>query len=360
MPRTVPLAIVGLGNVGRRVMQLLIDNRDEIRRRYDLDFQLCGVADSSGAAVFQNESRPAFGLAPKARGFDLREILSHKQSGQGVATFPKYGHAAMSARQLVEKAGADALLEMSPTNLKDGEPGLSAVEAAIERGMCIVLANKGPLVLAYERLMKNAARKQARLAMSATVAGGLPTVNIGRRDLAGSHIQKIEGVLNGTTNLILTKMADEGMSYADALALAQHEGHAETDPTLDVEGYDAAVKLLILAHSALDFHATLDDVERVGITGVTMADLARNKRDARVTKLLCVAERDNGRDTYRLSVKPTALPQEHPMARLNSHQMGVMYHTDTNGTIVATIEEANPMPTASAVVRDLINLYWQA
>jgi len=190
------------------------------------------------------------------------------------------------------------------------------------------------------------------------VAGGLPTVNIGRRDLAGSRIDRIEGVLNGTTNLILSKMAEEGMSYADALALAQHEGHAESDPTLDVEGYDAAVKLLILAHTALDFHARLEDVERTGITGVSMDELARTKQAGRVLKLLCVAERQG--EGYRLSVKPTALPREHPMAQLNAHQMGVVYHTDTNGTIVATIEEENPLPTASAVVRDLINMYWQA
>ena len=154
------------------------------------------------------------------------------------------------------------------------------------------------------------------------------------------------------------KMAEEGMGYADALALAQHEGHAETDPTLDVEGYDAAVKLLILAHTALDFHARLEDVERIGITGVSMDELARTKQAGRVLKLLCVAERQG--EGYRLSVKPTALPREHPMARLNAHQMGVVYHTDTNGTIVATIEEENPLPTASAVVRDLINMYWQA
>src|SRR5439155_2978946 len=202
--RTVPIVLVGLGNVGRRVMQLLLDKGETIKRRYDLDFQVCGVCDSSRAALFHMDAQPAFGLAgshadPSTSSGEfgvgalaLGDVLRHKQAGQGVATLPKYGQAGMSARQLVEKAGADALLEMSPTNLTDGEPGLSAVEAAIERGMCVVLANKGPVVLAYERLAKEAARKQARLAMSATVAGGLPTVNIGRRDLAGSRIDRIE------------------------------------------------------------------------------------------------------------------------------------------------------------------------
>lgn len=359
MTKVVPIALVGLGNVGQRVLQLLSAKEADHRQRYDLEFKVCGVADSSGAAIAMAEGpRPAFGLGPKSSGLDPRDLLRVKEAGQGAASLPKVGHAGMSARQMLEKAEAEALIELSPTNLQDGEPGLSACEAAIERGMNVVLANKGPLVLAYPRLMEAARRKQVRLAYSATVAGGLPTVNIGRRDLAGARIERIEGILNSTTNFILTSMAEGGMSYADALAEAQRRGIAETDPTLDVEGFDAANKLLILAHAALDYHATLADVDRVGITGVTMDDLTRAQARGEVIKLLCVAERDDER--YRLSVKPTALPQTHPMARLSAHQMGVMYQTDINGAITAYIEEGDPMPTAAAVVRDLINLYWQA
>ncbi len=359
MTQTISIALVGLGNVGRRVMQLLLEKEAQIKQRYDLLFKVWGVADSSGAAIMHDgTTRPAFGFAPKNAGLDLRDILRLKTAGQGVGTLPKFGRAGMSAREMIDKLDVGALLEMSPTNLHDGEPGLSVVEAALDKAMCVVLANKGPLVLAYPRLAEVARRKDTRLAFSATVAGGLPTVNIGCRDLAGSRIEKIEGVLNGTTNYMLTSMAEEGVSYADALAEAQRRGIAEADPTLDVEGYDATVKLLILAHAALDFHATLADVDRVGISSVTMDDLARTRKEGRVTKLLCVAERDGER--YKLSVKPTTLPLTHPMAQLNAHQMGVMYHTDINGTIVAYIAEENPMPTAAAVLRDLINFYWQA
>ncbi len=359
MVQTISIALVGLGNVGQRVLHLLSLKEAHIKERYGLAFKVVAVADSSGAAMAsESDAHSAFSIPSKSDGLDLRELLRVKAARQGVATLPKVGRAGMSAREMLEKVDVGALLELSPTNLKDGEPGLSAVETAIGKGTHVVLANKGPLVLAYPRLMDAARKKQVRLAHSATVTGGLPTVNIGRRDLAGSRIEKVEGVLNGTTNFILTQMADAGMSYTGALAIAQQKGIAETDPTLDVEGYDATVKLLIIAHAALDYHATLADVDRVGITGVTMDDLARAKAQGLVTKLLCVAEHDNRR--YRLSVKPTALPKSHPMAQLTAGQMGVIYRTDVNGDITAIIEEGNPLPTAAAVVRDLINLYWQA
>ena len=375
--QTISIALVGLGNVGRNVMQLLLDKEEHIKSRYGLSFKVVAASDSSGAAIAAPEARPAFGIPAKSEGLDLRELLRLKAAKQGAASLPKVGRPGMSTQDMMDKLEIGALLEMSPTNLQDGEPGLSAVETAIARGANVVLANKGPLVLAYPRLAEAARKKHVRLAFSATVAGGLPTVNIGRRDLVVAQIDKIEGILNGTTNFILTSMAENGMSYKDALAIAQANGIAETDPTLDVEGYDAAVKLLILAHAALDYHATLADVERVGITGVSMDDLARAKAQGMVTKLLCVAERiapdaapsgpaqatgnlPPAGARYKLSVKPTALPPTHPMARLTAGQMGVMYHTDVNGEITAIIEEGNPMPTAAAVVRDLINLYWQA
>ncbi len=339
-------------------MQLLLEKEAHIKSRCGLSFKVIAASDSSGAAIAAPEARPAFGIAAKSDGLDLRELLRRKAAKLGAASLPKVGHPGMSTQDMLDKLDFGALLDLSPTNLKDGEPGLSAVETAIARGAHVVLANKGPLVLAYPALVEAAQRKHVRLAFSATVAGGLPTVNLGRRDLVVAQIDRIEGILNGTTNCILTSMAERGMSYQDALAIAQANGIAETDPTLDVEGYDAAVKLLILAHAALDYHATLADVERVGITGVTMDDLARAKAAGQVMKLLCVAARDG--DTYRLSVKPTALAPDHPMARLSANQMGVMYRTDVNGEITAVIEEGNPMPTAAAVVRDLINLYWHA
>lgn len=219
----------------------------------------------------------------------------------------------------------------------------------------MVTVNKGPLVLAYPRLTKLAAEEGVKLAFSGAVAGGLPTVNIGRRDLAGSEVLRLEGILNLTTNYILTQMAEKGKSYAEALAEAQADGHAEADPSLDVEGWDAANKLVILAQSVLEYSASLEDVEVEGITRIGPEDLERAAASGKVIKLIALAEKEDG--GYRLSVRPTWLDRSHPLARLTAHQMGIVYHTDINGTITAVIDEEDPLPTAAAMLRDLINIY---
>jgi homoserine dehydrogenase len=338
----VKLVLIGVGNIGRRFLEILVRKQETLRARYGLELVLVGVADTSGAAL-------------AVEGLDPLRVIQLKQEGQGVGAYPLRGRPGLEAVQLVRQAQADVLLEASPTNLQDGQPGLGCMEEALRRGMHVVTSNKGPLVLAYSRLVKLAAEKGVRLAFSGAVAGGLPTVNIGRRDLAGSEILRLEGILNLTTNYILTQMAEKGKSYAEALAEAQAQGHAEADPSLDVEGWDAANKLVILAQSVLGQTASLEDVEVEGITGIRPEELKRATVSGKVIKLIAKAERENG--GYRLSVQPTWLDRSHPLARLTAHQMGIVYHTDINGTITATIVEEDPLPTAAAMLRDLVNIY---
>jgi homoserine dehydrogenase len=256
---------------------------------------------------------------------------------------------------MVQTAEADLLLEAAPANMQSGQPGLACIETALSRGMHVVTADKVPLVLAYPQLMELAQRHGVRLLFDATVAGGLPAVNIGRRDLAAAHIHRLEGILNLTTNYILTRMADDRLSYAEALADAQAAGHAETDPTLDVEGWDAANKLVILAQSVLDQPVTLDDVDVEGITQITGEMLREAASRGKRIKLVATAqERDDG---YSLSVRCVELEASHPLAQLRSKQMGIVYQTDISGAISATIVEETPVPTASAMLRDVIDIY---
>jgi len=339
----VRLVLIGVGNIGRRFLEILARKEDALRARYGLELVLVGVADSSGAAL-------------AVEGLDPLQVIQLKQEGRGVAAYPLLGRAGVGALELVQQAQADVLLEASPTNLQDGQPGLGCMEEALRRGMHVVTVNKGPLVLAYSRLVKLAAERGARLAFSGAVAGGLPTVNIGRRDLAGSDILRLEGILNLTTNYILTQMAEKGKSYAEALAEAQAQGHAEADPSLDVEGWDAANKLVILAQSVLGQAAGLDDVEVEGITGIGSEELKQAAASGKVIKLIARAEREED-GGYHLSVRPTWLAPSHPLARLTAHQMGIVYHTDINGAITAVIDEEDPTPTAAAMLRDLINIY---
>jgi homoserine dehydrogenase len=286
---------------------------------------------------------------------DLAAVVRLKEAGGSVAAYPDRGRPNMTALELIRQLDADVLCEATPVSLKDGEPGISCMRAALAKSMHVVTANKGPLVLAYPTLTALAREHGARLLFCGTVAGGLPAINLGRRDLAGATVHRLEALPNLTTSFILHQMA-EGLTYDQALAAAQAQGCAEADPSLDVEGWDAANKLVILANSVLGVPATLDDVRVEGILGVTAADLRQARAEGRVIKLVALAERQaDGR--YALSVAPTPLPLEHPLARLGGQQMGIVYHTDIYGTISAAILETEPTPSAASMLRDLLSIY---
>jgi homoserine dehydrogenase len=338
----VRLLLIGTGNVGRRFLELVGQKEHVLRERLGLHLVVVGVSDSSGAAICPG-------------GLDLDSISGLKMNGQGVADYPEYGRPGLSALAMVRSTDAELLLDASPANMQDGQPGLGCMEVALTKGMHVVTANKAPLVLAYRRLLDLAEDQGVRLRFDATVAGGLPAVNLGQRDLAAADIQRLEGILNLTTNYILTRMALDGLSYDAALADAQAAGHAETDPTLDVDGWDAANKLVILSQSVLGYPASLEDVSVEGIRGVSAEMLSRAAADGKRVNLVATAERRG--DGYTLSVGPTWLAADHPLARLGPKQMAVVYHSDISGVISAAIVEETPVPTASAMLRDVVDIY---
>ena len=337
---TTTFALIGVGNIGRRFLEILLDKREVLRARHGLQLVLVTAVDSGGAALSE-------------AGLDVEEIVRLKRNGQSVADHPVHGARGMNALLALAQTRADLLVELSPTNLQHGEPGLSAMLWALENGMDVVTANKGPLVLAYQRLAALAAERGRSLLFSGAVAGGLPTVNIGQRDLAGSNILKVEGIFNSTTNYILLRMGEDDLSFEEALAEAQQAGVAEADPSLDIDGWDAANKLIIVANSVLGMPATLDDVSVQGIRGIRREALAQARERGHAIKLLVTAEPAG--DGYKLAVRPTELPLTHPLACLTRWEMGVMYTTDINGVITAIIEDEGTTATAAAVLRDVIN-----
>jgi homoserine dehydrogenase len=339
--RTARLAMIGLGNVGRRLLELIELKREWLRERYELELIVAGAVDTSGGALAEDA------------GLDISNILQLKRAKQGVAAYPQLGKPGMTPQQLVSATDADVLVELSLTNLQDGEPGLSTIRGALARKMNVVTANKGPLVLAFQELTALAREHGVHLLYSATVTGGLPTLNIGTRDLGAAAIDKFEGVVNGTTNYILSRMT-EGQTYEQALKHAQDIGMAEADPTLDVDGWDAANKLVIIANAVLHRPTKLSDVSVEGIRGVTQDDLRAATARRNVIKLVALAEKV-GKD-YHLSVAPTHLDTTHPLANVGAGMMGVIYHTDINGSIIAKIEEHDPYPTAAGVLRDVIQV----
>jgi len=333
-------ALVGVGNIGRRFLEILAKKQETLRARYGLRLILVTAVDSKGAAL--NDS-----------GLELEQIVRLKLAGESVAAYPDHGTDGLTPVDALGRATADLLIELSPTNLQHGEPGLSAITWALEHGMDVITANKGPLVLAFQRLAALAAENGKSLLFSGAVAGGLPTVNIGRRDLAGAKVLRVEGVFNTTTNYILLRMGEDGLSFEEALAEAQEAGVAEADPSLDIDGWDAANKLVIMANSVLGMPATLSDVSVQGIRGIRREDLLQAKERGHAIKLLVTAE--PAADRYKLAVRPTELPLGHPLARLSRWQMGVVYTTDIMGAITAIIEDEGTTATAGAVLRDVIN-----
>ena len=331
-------ALIGVGAVNRSFLEILMRKAERLQAQYGLSFRIVLAADSSG-------------VIRRAAGFDPQELYQFKRNGGRLNTLPEVVNAPLT--QVLQETDCDLVLEASPVNLKDGEPGLSVTRTALACGMNVVLANKGPLVLAFRELHELAAQKKVGLAYSATVCGALPVINIGQRDLIAADITLLRGIFNSTSNFILAEM-NSGRSFADALAEAQRRGIAEADPSLDVEGWDTANKLVIIANSMLGIHTTLHDVQVTGITGITTAQLQAEARHGRTIKLVATAQRTS--QGYHLTVAPTTLDQSDFLGSCSGWEMGIEIHSDLYGKLYHKIWEDSPLPTASAMLRDAVNL----
>ncbi|MFC2078054.1 homoserine dehydrogenase [Candidatus Bipolaricaulota bacterium] len=340
--RVVRLLLVGLGNLGRRFAGLIAERREDLLDRYGLDFRIVGAADSRGAAI-------------DADGLDGAAIREAKEAGRSVAELPKVGRLGMTGLELIEAIDADALCEASPVNLDSGaEPGLSHVRRALEKGIHVSTPNKGPIVVAYRELTALARRQGVQLRFDGTVAGGLPALALGARDLRGATIERLDAVPNLTTGFVLDRLA-AGATWDEAVEDARASGALEGDGSWDLDGWDAAAKLAILALSVLDVDVDIATIPRQGIRDVDLDWLRANSQDGRV-RLLASAERRRDGD-YDLRVAPTALPQDHPLGRLGPKQMGITFATDLFGTITSIIDEPTPLPSAATMLRDLLGVF---
>ncbi len=360
---TIRIALAGLGNVGRNVLSILHTQKDALRKRYGLTFAITGVVELGGGAIHPD-------------GLDLARLLQTIDERRAVADLPTVGRPGLRGSDLVSEAAPHILLDATPVNIVDGQPSLAMVTAALQQGVHVVMANKGPLTVAYRSLQaisdlslgwghdyratsssESNGTSLPKLRFSACVGGALPTINMGWRDLAGCQITRVEALFNGTTHSILRAM-EKGQSYDDALLDAQRRGIAEADPSLDVDGWDAACKLVITANAVLGQPTTLADVTVEGIRRLDHDTVQRALTRGEKVILLCLAERLGDVDgPYQLSVKPTPLPQDHPLARLTPDEMGVVYYTDVVNRLSAASEEPGAAPASAAMVRDIIDIF---
>jgi homoserine dehydrogenase len=335
----VKLALTGFGNVGQGMATLLRDHGEEYEHRYGVRLLLSGVADRGGGVT-----DPA-GLDPSA-------LLAAKSERGTVAALPS-GKQGLEGEEFLTASGAHILVEAASTNFEDAEPGWSYVQVALQRDMDIVLASKGALVLHFGELMAEASRRGRRVLFAGTTGAPVPVCEIADRVLVGASIQAVEGILNATTNQILTSM-EEGATYEEGVRKAQEIGIAETDPTLDVDGWDAAAKAVIVANAIFGANLRLQDVVREGIREVTKEHLDEARRDGQSIRLIARIEKADG--TVRAAVGPVRRPSDDTLGRLRDDQMGVVFYTDPLGAVSATVQATGGIPTALTVLRDVFNL----
>lgn len=342
--KTIKIILCGCGGVGKAFLNLIAHRSGEIREKYGLNLIVTAVADQGGAAMADSEA-----------GLPMVEFVDFINQGNEVQTFSPHGRVGITGKEIIAQLDADVMVEATPTNLIDGGVAKDHVFGAIDRGMEIVSANKGPFVLFYKEVFEKARKKACGLHISAATAAALPTLDLGLTSLAGTRVSLAEGILNGTTNYILSQMRDKGTAYDVALSDAQKLGIAETDPSYDVQGKDTANKILLIANRVFEKTFSLSDIKVTGITGVTPDDIEAATNKGKVIKLIGTASILDGE--VRLSVAPKLLDQTHPLAMVNGSEKAITYMTDTMGSLTVMGGKSSPVGAAAAVLKDLINAF---
>lgn len=329
------LVLIGFGNLGRGLGRALLAKANFLRAE-GLDPRVVAVVDEYGALVDE-------------RGINLQGLLKVVEKANSVTAHRK-GKKGKSAVEVIKEVEADVVFELTPTNIKTGEPGLTHIREAMKAGRHVVTSNKGPLVVAFRELDRLTNREGVQFRYSASVGGAVPVIGLARKLLVGDEVRAIRGVLNGTTNYILTRMTAEGVPFDVVLREAQEMGIAEKDPTLDIEGIDTACKITILANSLLGMNVKLKDVKVAGITRIRPEATRLAREAGYMIKLIGAAKRG------LLEVGPRLVPAGHPLA-VGGTLNAVTFETDLAREITITGFGAGPRETSSALIGDLIDIH---
>jgi homoserine dehydrogenase len=334
------LVFLGFGTVGQGLAELLIEKKAELARKYGFKPTVVGIADMLKGNVYNpNGINLQIALAYAKAGKSLNKLTGKSIDGDALA--------------FIKQAKADVLLEATYTDIKTGEPATKHCRAALNAGMHVVTTNKGPVALNYPALQRLAGRKKKKFLFEGTVVSGTPMINLIRTTLAGSAITEIKGILNGTTNYILTKM-EEGMTYDAALTKAQKLGYAEAVPDADVLGWDALAKVTILAGVFFGAKAKPFDYSCKGITKITPQMITKAKKAGKRFKLIGRVWLKDGK--VKASVGPQQVPMTHPLAGVSGATNAVTVTTDTLGDVTVVGPGAGRVETGYSMLIDLLHI----
>lgn len=329
------LCIMGFGAVGQGLAKVVLLKKENIKELYGVELKIVSVADSSTSAISSD-------------GLDEEELIRVKNETGKLSNYPEYG-SDISGLDVLDACDYDVLLEAVPTNIDDAEPAKSLTLKAFKQGKDVVTSNKGHLALFYDELLDAASKNNVIFKFEASVGGTMPIINLAQETLPANKVESIVGILNGTTNYILSRMTSEGTSYKNTLKESQQLGIAETDPTQDVEGIDAACKTVILANSVLGIPAKYEDVKVKGISNITSEAIYLADKEGYLIKLIAEVSKDNLEVSPRLVKKGSAFD-------INGTLNMATVTTDLSGKVTVRGIGAGSVETAAAMLTDLIHV----
>ena len=338
------LALIGFGNVARSLARLLIRKQDILKSKHGITLSFTGI------------STGRHGFAVNQDGLDIEKALALVESGKSISelsVFPVNDSIAV-----INNSAANFMFENSPVNTQTGQPAIDHIRTALNLGMDVSTANKGPVVHGYRDLTALAASKGKTFRFESAVLGGAPVFSVMREAFPLAELESFKGIFNATTNVILSRM-ESGESYDQALAYAQKIGLAETDPTNDVDGWDAAIKVAALVTVLWDVPMTPQQVNPTGIRGITSEMIAKAKKDGKRYKLVCSAEKVDGKITA--SVSPQLVDSTSSLYGMMNSSTGITFRTDVIIDYSIVLSEkpgmtGGPVETAYGLFADFVTI----
>lgn len=335
------IGLIGYGGVGKAFIKLIVEKGSALKAQ-GLDLEVIYIMGSKRGLY-------------NPQGINCAQLLAASKDGESITIADTEENRKITPAFLLQNKDIDLLVELTSTNKETGEPARSYILKALENKIHVVTGNKGPIVHSYWELDQAAKENGVQLGIGCTCGGALPSVNGGTIEMAGSQVYSIEGVLNGTTNYILKEMEDTGCTYRDALEKAQTSGIAEADPSFDVEGWDTALKLLILTNVVMKQNKKLSDIKIEGITGLTPEEIQLAHAEGKRYKLIGRATREG--ETLHMVVRPEKLGEGHAFYHVDGKNKAVRYESDTLGELTLIGGASGTTAAAASILRDIVLIY---
>jgi len=328
--KQIKLVIVGFGMIGRALARTLVEKHGVIKKISGSDLTVVGICEKKGSIIDES-------------GINLDDVMEIPR--EDLKKHSKW--TSKTSLEIIGKTDCNILLELTPGNIETGEPGLTHIQKALENGIHVVTSNKAPLAIKFSQLNDLAIKNNVKLLYEATVGGAIPVINMYKKNLRVNKIESIHGILNGTSNFVLCKMAEENVTLEIALKEAQELGIAEWNPDYDIKGIDTAVKVVILANSLMEKNVSFRDIRITGIDEITPETIELAKNHNKVIKLIG--------DVSNLEVSPRLIPINHPL-NVNGTLNAIMFNTDVAGDITIIGRGAGPRETSSSIMSDILEI----